>query len=139
MRRVEDEGLVAGHGRVINPLLVEGQLMGGLAQGVAQALLERLVYDDEGQLLTGSLMDYALPRADDVPEVPLGGIETRSPANALGAKGVGESGAIGVPAAIVNAAVEALRGYGLRHVDVPLTPEKLWRALQTQTPGEKQR
>lgn len=124
-------------GRVVNPLLVEGQLMGGLAQGMGQALLERLVYDDEGQLLTGTLMDYALPRADDMPKVRFGGIETRSAANALGAKGVGESGAIGVPAAIVNAAVDALRGYGVRHVDVPLTPEKLWRALQTQ--GDQQR
>jgi carbon-monoxide dehydrogenase large subunit len=124
-------------GRVVNPLLVEGQLAGGLAQGVGQALLERLVYDENGQLLTGSLMDYALPRAHDVPGVQLGGLETPSPANALGAKGVGESGAIGVPAAIANAAVDALRGHGVRHLDVPLTPEKLWRALRTQ--GESQR
>jgi aerobic carbon-monoxide dehydrogenase large subunit len=119
-------------GRIINPLLAEGQLMGGLAQGLGQALLERVVYDGDGQLVTGTLMDYALPRAADVPDVGFGGIETRSPANALGAKGVGESGAIGVPAAIANAAVDALRERGVRHLDVPLTPEKLWRALRTQ-------
>ncbi|MGQ0547110.1 MAG: xanthine dehydrogenase family protein molybdopterin-binding subunit [Betaproteobacteria bacterium] len=116
-------------GVVINPLLVEGQLSGGFAQGLGQALLERLVYDAEGQLLTGSLMDYAVPRATDIPGVRLAEMQTPSPANALGAKGVGESGAIGVPPAIVNAAVDALNDHGVRHLDVPLTSEKLWQAL----------
>ena len=109
-------------GRIVNPLLAEGQLLGGLAQGVGQAMLERVVYDDEGQLLTGSLMDYALPRATDIPPVELHGLHTPTAANALGAKGVGEAGCIGVPAAILNAAIDALSEYGIpphRHAGDP--------------------
>ncbi len=116
----------------VNPRLVEGQLCGGYAQAVGQALLERLVYDEQGQLLTGSLMDYALPRASDMPPLELAKLEIPSAANALGAKGVGESGAIGVPAALLNAAVDALAPYGGQHLDLPLTSEKLWRALHTE-------
>lgn len=116
-------------GVLVNPLLVEGQLCGGYAQGLGQALLERLVYDEQGQLLTGSLMDYALPRAGDMPPLELAKIETPSTANPLGAKGVGESGTIGVPAALLNAAVDALAPEGVQHLDLPLTSEKLWRAL----------
>src|SRR5690606_37704620 len=116
-------------GVLVNPRLVKGQLCGGYAQALGQALLERLVYDEEGQLLTGSLMDYALPRASDMAPLELAKIETPSKANALGAKGVGESGTIGVPPAILNAAIDALAPYGVKHLDLPLTSEKLWRAL----------
>jgi aerobic carbon-monoxide dehydrogenase large subunit len=121
---------------VVNPLLVEGQLVGGLAQGLGEALMEELVYDEEGQLLTGSLMDYRLPRAADIPTVELGEWRTPSPSNALGAKGVGEAGCIGVPAAIVNAAVDALRPFGVSHLDMPLTAAKLWQAMQLREPNE---
>ncbi len=117
-------------GVVLNPLLVEGQLWGGLAQGLGQALMERVVYDDQGQLLTGSLMDYALPRASDMPPVRLASLPTPSAANALGAKGVGEAGCIGVPAALLNAVADALRPLGIAPPDFPLSPERLWRALQ---------
>ncbi|MBM3521844.1 MAG: xanthine dehydrogenase family protein molybdopterin-binding subunit, partial [Alphaproteobacteria bacterium] len=127
--RVEQLTWIDDAGVVVDPTLVEGQLRGGLAQGLGEALLERIVYDDTGQLLTGSLMDYAVPRARDIPPVTLGSIATPSPANALGAKGVGEAGCIGVPAAIVNAALDALAPFGVASLDPPLTPEKLWRAM----------
>jgi carbon-monoxide dehydrogenase large subunit len=91
--------------------------------------MEQIVYDDEGQLLTGSLMDYAIPRAEDVPGFRLETIETPSPINALGAKGVGEAGCIGAPAAIANAVVDALSPYGIPHMDMPLTSAKIWAAL----------
>ncbi|WP_367195786.1 xanthine dehydrogenase family protein molybdopterin-binding subunit [Amorphus sp. 3PC139-8] len=120
-------------GVVVNPLLAQGQMMGGLAQGLGEALLERLVYDDDGQLLTGSLMDYALPRAGDMPPVQIGKIETRSPSNALGAKGVGEAGCIGIPAAVFNAVADAVSPFGANDLQMPLTSEKLWRAIR-QTP-----
>ncbi|MBL8671072.1 MAG: xanthine dehydrogenase family protein [Alphaproteobacteria bacterium] len=117
-------------GTVVNPMLVEGQLLGGAAQGLGEALLERIVYDRDGQLLTGSLMDYALPRAGDMPPVALASLATPSPANALGAKGVGEAGTIGVPAAIANAVLDALAPFGVAHLDMPLTSERIWRALE---------
>jgi carbon-monoxide dehydrogenase large subunit len=117
-------------GRVINPLLAEGQLHGGYAQGAGQALLEGLAYDGEGQLLTASLMDYALPRADDFPEPVLGATVTLSPRNPLGAKGLGEAGCIAVPAAVVNAVVDALAPFGVAHLDMPITPEKVWRVIR---------
>lgn len=116
-------------GTIVNPLLAEGQLVGGLAQGLGQALLERLVYDEAGQLLTGSLMDYAVPRAADMPPVTIVKTPTRAATNPLGAKGVGEAGCIGIPAAIVNAALDALAPFGVRHLDVPLTSESLWHAM----------
>ena len=116
-------------GVVVNPLLVRGQSLGGMAQGLGEALLERLVYDADGQMLTASFMDYALPRASDIPEVELAHIETPSPFNPLGAKGVGEAGCIGVPVAIVNATLDALAPYGVASLDMPLTSEKIWRAL----------
>jgi aerobic carbon-monoxide dehydrogenase large subunit len=116
-------------GRLVNPLLAEGQLVGGFAQGVGQALMEALVHDPDGQLLTGSLMDYAVPRAMDVPALQVDGIESVSTANALGAKGVGESGAIGVPAALLNAFQDALSS-ARSPLQFPLTSEKLWRAIQ---------
>jgi aerobic carbon-monoxide dehydrogenase large subunit len=117
-------------GRVVAPVLVEGQLIGGLAQGLGEALLERLDYDTEGQLLTGSLMDYALPRASDMPPVALTGRPRPSTANPLGARGVGEAGCVGVPAALVNAAVDALSEFGIEHLDMPLTPHRVWQAMR---------
>ncbi|MBI2015980.1 MAG: molybdopterin-dependent oxidoreductase, partial [Candidatus Rokubacteria bacterium] len=117
-------------GTIINPLLAEGQLHGSLAQGLGQALMEQIVYDERGQLLTGTLMDYAVPRADDVPAVTIEKMHTPSPRNPLGAKGLGEAGCIAIPPALVNAAVDALAPFGVRHLDMPLTPEKLWRAMR---------
>lgn len=116
-------------GVVVNPMLARGQLLGGLAQGLGEALLERLVYDEDGQLITGSLMDYALPRADDMPPVEIETVSTRSPSNALGAKGVGEAGCIGVPAAIFNAVCDAVAPFGPNDLQMPLTSEKVWRAI----------
>jgi len=118
---VDDAGIV------INPLLVEGQLLGGAAQGIGAAMMERMAYED-GQLLTGSLMDYAVPRAGDMPPIRLFSQPTPSPANPLGVKGVGEAGCIGVPAAILNAVMDALPP-GTPDLSLPLTPEKVWRAL----------
>jgi carbon-monoxide dehydrogenase large subunit len=106
--RIERLVWVDDAGRIISPQLAEGQLLGGLAQGLGQAMLERIVYDGEGQLLTGSLMDYAVPRADDMPPVELESLAITTQANLLGAKGVGEAGCIGVPAALLNAAADAL-------------------------------
>jgi carbon-monoxide dehydrogenase large subunit len=114
----------------ISPMLVAGQVHGGLAQGIAQALLEELVYDREGQLVTGSLMDYAVPRADDLPSFTVSETVTPSPRNPLGAKGIGEAATIGSTPAIVNAVVDALKSFGVRHLDMPLRPERVWRALQ---------
>ena len=117
-------------GTVINPLLAEGQLHGALAQGLGQALLEAIVYDRDGQLLTGTLMDYAIPRAADVPPVTLEKMHTPSPRNPLGAKGLGEAGCIAIPPAVVNAAVDALAPLGVMHLDMPLTPVRLWAAIR---------
>jgi carbon-monoxide dehydrogenase large subunit len=115
-------------GRVINPMLVQGQLIGGLAQGLGATLMERMVYRD-GQLLTGSLMDYAVPRASDMPPVRLISQPTLTPANPLGAKGVGEAGCIGVPAALLNAVQDALIPFDAPDLTLPLTSEKVWRAI----------
>ena len=126
-------------GTVVNPLLVEGQIAGGIAQGIGEALLERVVYDSEGQILTGSFMDYALPRADDMPPLRLDRMCTPSPFNTLGAKGAGEAGAIGAPPAIVNAVLDALAPLGVRHVDMPLAPERVWRAIRAaDEPGSRE-
>ncbi len=118
-------------GRIVNPMIVAGQVHGGLAQGIGQALLEGCVYDKEtGQLLTGSYNDYAMPRADDLPAFALSTNVTLCTHNPLGVKGCGEAGAIGAPAAITNALVDALKPLGVRHFDMPATPEKLWRVIQ---------
>ena len=117
-------------GTVVNPCLTDGQIVGGIAQGVGEALLERIVYDRDGQLLSGSLMDYALPRADDMPAVRLGRLSTPSAFNTLGAKGVGEAGTIGAPPAIVNAVLDALAPLGVDEIDMPLTPERVWQAIR---------
>ena len=118
----------AGH--LINPLIVDGQIHGGLAQGIGQALIEEVVYDRDGQPLTGSFMDYALPRAADFPRFELEHTVTPTPVNPLGAKGVGEAGTIGSTPCIVAAAVDALSPFGVRHIDMMLRPEKLWRLMQ---------
>jgi carbon-monoxide dehydrogenase large subunit len=120
-------------GNVINPLLVEGQVHGGLVQGIAQALHEEVVYDENGQLLTGSLMDYAVPRAHDFPEFELDRTVTPSPVNPLGIKGVGEAGTIGSTPAVVNAVVDALAPFGVTHIDMPIRSEKVWRILRRKT------
>jgi carbon-monoxide dehydrogenase large subunit len=117
----------AGH--LINPLIVEGQIHGGLAQGIGQALIEEAVYDAQGQLLTGSFMDYAMPRAIDFPRFDLQATVTPTPVNPLGAKGVGEAGTLGSTPCIVAAAVDALGGFGVTHIDMSLRPEKLWRII----------
>jgi carbon-monoxide dehydrogenase large subunit len=117
-------------GNLINPLIVEGQIHGGLAQGIGQAMVEEAVYSEDGQLLTGSFMDYAMPRATDFPRFELHATTTPTPVNPLGAKGVGEAGTLGSTPCIVNAAVDALSGFGVKHIDMMLRPEKLWRILQ---------
>jgi len=117
-------------GKRINPLIVDGQIHGGIAQGVAQALWEGAVYDENAQLLSGSLMDYAVPKASFFPAFELGSTETPSPTNALGVKGVGETGTIASTPAVVNAVVDALSPFDIKHLDMPLTPEKVWRAMQ---------
>ncbi len=117
-------------GNVINPLLVEGQIHGGLVQGIAQALHEEVVYDENGQLLTGSLMDYAVPRAHDFPEFELDRTVTPSPVNPMGVKGVGEAGTIGSTPAVVNAVIDALAPLGVTHIDMPLRSEKIWKILK---------
>lgn len=131
--RVEQVVWVDDCGLVVSPQLAHGQLLGGLAQGLGQSLLERIVYDDEGQVLTGSLMDYAIARADDMPPVELESMAMATRANLLGAKGVGEAGCIGVPAALLNAAADALAPLGECALDFPLTAERLWRAIQSPT------
>lgn len=118
-------------GKRINPLIVDGQIQGGIAQGVAQALWEGAVYDENGQLLSGSLMDYAVPKASFFPKFELGSTETPSPTNALGVKGVGETGTIASTPAVVNAVVDALSPLGIRHIDMPMTPEKVWRMMRS--------
>jgi carbon-monoxide dehydrogenase large subunit len=114
----------------VSPVLVAGQVHGGLAQGIAQALLEELVYGPDGQLVTGSLMDYCVPRADDLPSFVTDQTVTPTPMNPLGAKGIGEAATIGSTPAVVNAVVDALRPFGVRHLDMPLRPERVWRAMQ---------
>ena len=111
--------------------MLAGQIHGGIAQGIGQALTERCVFDREsGQLLTGSLMDYALPRADTLPFVELALNEVPCRTNALGMKGAGEAGAIGAPPAVINALVDALAEHGVTHVDMPATPETIWRLVR---------
>ena len=117
-------------GRIINPLIVDGQVHGGVVQGLGQALFEQAVYDEQGQLITGELTDYAIPKATMTPRIESEHTETPTPVNPLGVKGVGEAGTIGASPAIVNSVVDALSPLGVRHLDMPLTPEKIWRILQ---------
>ncbi len=116
-------------GRVINPMLVDGQVHGGIVQSIGQAMYEEVVYDEQGQLVTGTLMDYAVPRAKHIPNFELDRTETPSPVNPLGVKGVGEAGTIGATPAIVGAIVDALAPFGVRHLDMPIKPENVWRII----------
>jgi carbon-monoxide dehydrogenase large subunit len=118
-------------GVVINPMIVEGQLHGGVVQGIGQALMEKTVYDENGQLLTGSFMDYAMPRAADVPFFTLGTHPVPTKTNPLGVKGCGEAGCAGGLPSTVNAVIDALSDQGIRHLDMPLTPFRVWQALQS--------
>jgi carbon-monoxide dehydrogenase large subunit len=123
-------------GNQINPMLVEGQVHGGIAQGVGQAMFEAAVYDESGQLVSGSLMDYAVPRAAMMPTLELDSTVTPTPVNPLGVKGVGEAGTIGSTPAVVNAVIDALRPLGVKTIDMPLWPEKVWRAIQAAKGGK---
>jgi len=118
-------------GNVINPMIVDGQIHGGLGQGIGQALVEQCIYDENGQLLTGSFMDYAMPRADDLPSFVVDqSAKTPCAHNPLGTKGAGEAGAIGSPPTVVNAVVDALSDLGVTHIDMPLSPSRVWSAIQ---------
>lgn len=119
-------------GRIVNPMLVEGQIHGGIAQGIGQALTEGMAYDEDGQPLTGTFLDYAVPRAANIPDLIMENIDTPSPTNPLGAKGVGSVSTVPSPVAVANAVMDALWSTGVRHLDTPLTPEKLWRAVNSQ-------
>ena len=127
--RIDKVVCVDDAGIVVNPALAKGQIRGGFAQGLGEALMEQIVYDDGGQLLTGSFMDYAMPRASDVPPLDFHSLETLSPFNLLGAKGIAEAGTIGAPAALLNAAIDALSPLGIEDLDMPLTPQKIWHAI----------
>ncbi len=130
--RIDRFSAVDDFGNVINPMIVEGQVHGGLVQGIGQALFENCVYDKEsGQLLTGSFMDYAMPHADDLPMFKLDTVVTPCTHNSLGTKGCGEAGAIGSPPAVINAVLDALRPLGVKDLDMPATPARVWEAIQS--------
>jgi aerobic carbon-monoxide dehydrogenase large subunit len=123
-------------GTIINPLLAAGQIHGGVVQGIAQALYEEVSYDpDTGQLMTGSLLDYAVPRAEHVPSIRSLFQETPSPTNPIGVKGIGESGSIAAPPCMVHAVLDALSPFGIRHLDMPMTPPRVWSAIQNARAG----
>jgi carbon-monoxide dehydrogenase large subunit len=122
-------------GTVVNPLIVEGQVQGGIAQAVGQAMIEHVVFDDQGQLLSGSLGDYAVPRAGDMPPLFLDHTVTPTPLNPIGAKGVGEAGTNGLPPAIANAVIDALSPLGIEHLDLPYTADRVWTAIQSVRPS----
>ncbi|MBE7637734.1 molybdopterin-dependent oxidoreductase [Sneathiella sp. P13V-1] len=118
-------------GNLINPMLAEGQIHGGIAQGIGQALYENTVYSEDGQLLSGSLLDYAVPKADQLPSFKTDFLYTPTQTNPLGAKGIGEAGTIAAPPALVSAVCDALKPFGIDHIDMPLTPPKIWKAIQS--------
>jgi carbon-monoxide dehydrogenase large subunit len=122
-------------GRMVNPLLVDGQVHGGLASGISQALWEHFVYDADGNPLTSTLAEYAIPSAAELPTFETAHTETPSPLNPLGAKGIGESATVGSTPAVQNAVIDALSHLGIRHLDMPLTPQKVWRAIQAAEAG----
>ncbi|MRD46479.1 molybdopterin-dependent oxidoreductase [Caenimonas koreensis DSM 17982] len=131
--RIDRFSAVDDFGTIINPMIVEGQVHGGLVQGIGQAMMENCVYDKEsGQLLTGSMMDYALPRADDLPQFKLGTVCTPCTHNPLGTKGCGEAGAIGSPPAVINAVLDALHPLGVTELDMPASPSRVWEAIRAQ-------
>jgi carbon-monoxide dehydrogenase large subunit len=117
-------------GPQINPVIVEGQVHGGVVQGIGQALWEQAVYDENGQLLTGTMMDYALPRADRLPNIEVLSTVTPSPHHPLGVKGIGEAGTIAATAAVYNAVADALSAFGVETINMPFTPERVWQAIQ---------
>ncbi len=122
--------VVDDSGRAVNPMVVHGQMHGAVANGIGQALFERTVYQPEtGQLLSGSFMDYTIPRADDLPSMPVISRDVPSPTNLLGVKGAGEGGTVGAPAAVIHAILDALKPFGVEHIDMPATPEVVWRAI----------
>jgi len=121
--------MVNDFGTIINPMLVEGQAHGGVVQGIGQALMERTVYDSDGQLLSGSYMDYALPRASDTPSFQFASHPVPAKTNVLGVKGCGEAGCAGALPSVMNAVVDALSGFKIRHIDMPATPERIWQAI----------
>jgi carbon-monoxide dehydrogenase large subunit len=126
--------MVNDFGTIVNPPIVEGQLHGGVVQGIGQALAESVVYDDQGQLLTGSFMDYAMPRADAAPLFRFASHPVPATTNLIGAKGCGEAGCAGALPAVMNAVVDALSSYGIRHIDMPATPQRVWQAIQAAPP-----
>ena len=133
---LERYAAIDDYGRLINPMLTVGQVQGGLAQGIGQALLEHTVYDERsGQLLSGSLMDYALPRADDLPPFDITLAELPTAVNPLGVKGAGQAGCIAAPQTIINAILDALSPLGIDHIDMPATPERVWRAIRSVRQG----
>ena len=117
-------------GEVINPMIVNGQIHGGIAQGIGQAMFEEAIYDADGNMLTGSLLDYTLPTAADLPSFDLSRTVTPTPVNPMGVKGIGEAGTIGSAHTIVNAVVDALTPMGVKHVDMPVRPKRVWQAMQ---------
>ncbi|NDB69095.1 MAG: xanthine dehydrogenase family protein molybdopterin-binding subunit [Methylocystaceae bacterium] len=119
------------YGRLINPMLTESQVQGGIAQGIGQALMEGIQYDpDTGQLITSTFMDYAMPRAKDMPFMKISLVECPTTSNPLGVKGAGQAGAIGAPQTIINAILDALRPYGITHIDMPATPARILAAIE---------
>jgi carbon-monoxide dehydrogenase large subunit len=117
-------------GNVINPMIVDGQIHGGVAQGIAQALYEEVVYDGDGQIKTGTLTDYLVPTANEIPKMELDRTITPSPTNELGVKGIGEAGTIAATAAVINAVVDALSPFGIKHVDMPASPDRVWKLMK---------
>ena len=126
---VDDPGIV------INPMIVDGQVHGGVAQGIGQALFEGAAYDSDGQLLNGSMLDYTMPRADNFPMFETDRTETPCPHNPLGVKGIGEAGTIGSTPAVVNAVMDALSDYGVKDLQMPLTPNRVWEAINSNGNG----
>jgi len=117
-------------GNIINPMIVEGQLHGGIAQSIGQALFEEMVYDDEGQLRSATFLDYSMPTANEIPDIVLDRTITPSPTNELGVKGIGEAGTIAASAAVINAIVDAVSPYGITHIDMPASPDRLWKQIK---------
>jgi carbon-monoxide dehydrogenase large subunit len=128
--------IVDDSGRSVNPMIVHGQMHGAIAQGIGQALTERCVYDPaSGQLMSGSFLDYAIPRADDLPSIAVTSRDVPSPTNPLGVKGAGEGATVGAPGAVIHAILDALAPLGVMHIDMPATPEQVWRAIQAAEKG----
>jgi aerobic carbon-monoxide dehydrogenase large subunit len=131
--------MVDDSGRSVNPMIVHGQMHGAVAQGIGQALIEQCIYDHaSGQLLSGSFLDYAIPRAADLPAISVFSRDVPSPTNPLGVKGAGEGGTVGAPGAVIHAILDALAPLGVEHIDMPATPERVWRAIQgARSPGRR--